>query len=293
MAVNELTDISIPKKKRLAGRLTILFVVLILGVGGWASWKYFLQPSPEDSLVVLLADETPFRVKPAVNLQTDIPNQDSTFMNLIDGNAESDQNSEVISLADPAPEPPPVAVTKLKDKTAQTTARKSNPVSQDTVVQTQQSTQRAETDRKQIADKDSRTTGSKSDASSMNENIISTDTEQIKPEVFDQTAMLNAPAIPAPRPKVTQPGQGKMMVQLAAFRKEDKAKTAAALLNQKHANRLQGYRLDVRSVKSTDGQLFWRVITNPVPKRDALSICDGLKRAGQDCIIRQIKAQKP
>ena len=84
-----------------------------------------------------------------------------------------------------------------------------------------------------------------------------------------------------------------MMVQLAAFRKEDKAKTAAALLNQKHADRLRGHQLDVRSIKSTDGQLFWRVITDPIPKQDALLICDGLKRAGQDCIIRQTKAQKP
>ena len=107
------------------------------------------------------------------------------------------------------------------------------------------------------------------------------------------TATLNAPAMPAPRPKATKSGQGEMMVQLAAFRKEDKARTAAALLNQKHAERLQGYQLDVRPVKSTDGQLFWRVITDPLPKQLALSICDGLKRAGQDCIIRQVKAQKP
>ena len=96
-----------------------------------------------------------------------------------------------------------------------------------------------------------------------------------------------------PSPKVTKSGQFEMMVQLAAFRKEDKAKTAAALLNQKHANRLRGHQLDVRSIKSTDGQVFWRVITDPIPKQDALSICDGLKRAGQDCIIRQTKAQKP
>ena len=104
---------------------------------------------------------------------------------------------------------------------------------------------------------------------------------------------LNTPAMPTPRPKMTKSGQVEMMVQLAAFLREDKAKTAAALLNQKHANRLRGHQLDVRSIKSTDGQVFWRVITDPIPKQDALSICDGLKRAGQDCIIRQTKAQKP
>ena len=114
-----------------------------------------------------------------------------------------------------------------------------------------------------------------------------------KQDAVDLTATLNAPAMPTPRPEATKSGQVEMMVQLAAFRKEDKARTAAALLNQKHAARLRGYQLDVRPVKSTDGQLFWRVITDPCPKQDALSICDGLKRAGQDCIIRQTKAQKP
>ena len=160
-------------------------------------------------------------------------------------------------------------------------------------MQKQQVIQRDETDNKQFADVDARTSDGQSDTDSAQENATSLEVEQKKLEAVDLTAALNAPAMPAPRPKVTKSGQVEMMVQLAAFRKEDKAKTAAALLNQKHANRLRGHQLDVRSIKSTDGQVFWRVITDPIPKQDALSICDGLKRAGQDCIIRQTKAQKP
>ena len=292
MVLSDETDIPILKKKRSAGRFATIFVLSILGVGGWTGWKYLLQTPPEDSLVVLRADDTPFRVKPAANSQAEIPNQDSTFMNLIDGSSEAHRNSEVISLADPPPEPPPVFVTKPKEKIAQT-VRENNPASEDANERSKLLTQKAETDKKRFADKDSTSTGGQSRTGSIQENIISTEVEQSKPEVVDLTAAMNSPAMPTPRPKVPKSGQIEMMVQLAAFRKEDKAKTAAALLNQKHADRLRGHQLDVRSIKSTDGQLFWRVITDPIPKEDALSICDGLKRAGQDCIIRQIKAQKP
>lgn len=291
MAGSDVSDITITKKKWLAGRHTIFFILVMLVVCGWVGWKYLLQTPTKDILLVLRADDTPFRVKPAGNSQADIPNQDSTFMNLIDGSAEAEKNSEVISLSDPAPEPPPVAVTKTKDEIQ--TFKENDQEIQDIDVQIQQPTQNAKIDGKQPVNGDIGTTGDLSESGTIQENFVSTDAEQTKLEVVDLTAALNAPAIPTPRPELTKPGQGQMMVQLAAFRKEDKAKTAAALLNQKHADRLQGYRLDVQSIKSTDGQLFWRVITNPIPKQDALSICDGLKRAGQDCIIRQTKAQKP
>ena len=292
MLVGEMSDIAPPKKSRFARLFKIIILLSILGGGGWAAWTYIVQPPPENSLVVLRADPTPFRVKPADGTQATIPNQDSTFMNLIDGNPEANQNSEVISLSDPAPEPPPVAVTKLKDETVKLDSE-NNLVLQDADAQTQQLIQKAETDNKQFADKDARFTVGQSDTDSILGNVSSPEIEQKKLKAVDLTAALNSPATPTPRPKVTKSGQIEMMVQLAAFRKEDKAKTAAALLNQKHANRLRGHQLDVRSIKSTDGQLFWRVITDPIPKQDALSICDGLKRAGQDCIIRQTKAQKP
>ena len=292
MVVGEMSDIAPPKKSRFPRLFKMIVLLLLLGGGGWAAWTYIVQPPPENSLVVLRADPTPFRVKPADGSQATIPNQDSTFMNLIDGNAGSNPNSEVISLSDPAPEPPPIAVTTPKDKTAEHESE-NTPVLQDSDVQTQRLTQRAETDNKQFADENAKTTDGQSDTDSTQQNITSPKVEQKKLEAADLTAALNAPAIPTPRPKMTRSDQVEMMVQLAAFRKEDKAKTAAALLNQKHADRLRGYQLDVRPIKSTDGQLFWRVITDPIPKKDALSICDGLKRSGQDCIIRQTKAQKP
>jgi len=289
MVVGEMSDIASTKKSRFARLFIMTLLLSLFGFGVWTGWLYLLQPPPEDSLVVLRADPTPFRVKPAAGTIADIPNQDSTFMNLIDGSSEVEKNSEVITLTDPAPEPPPVTVSKPKGETAQIVG-KNNP---DTNAQTQQLTERSETADKKVSDKVSATVSGQPGSGDMQERIISPEAEQKKPGAVDLTVAQKAPAMPTPRPKPTKSGQGELMVQLAAFRKEDKAKTAAALLNQKHADRLQGYLLNVRSVNSIDGQLFWRVITNPLPKQAALSICDGLKRAGQDCIIRQTKAQKP
>ena len=49
MAVIDMSDIPIPKKKRAAVRFTILVVLAMLGVGGWAGWVYLLQTPPEAS----------------------------------------------------------------------------------------------------------------------------------------------------------------------------------------------------------------------------------------------------
>ncbi len=292
MAITDMSDIPTPKKRRLAGRFTILFVLAMLGVGGWAGWAYLLQTQPEDNLVVLRADKTPFRVKPAANSQANIPNQDSTFMNLIDGGFQTDRQSEVISLSEPAPEPPPVAVSQAKVETDQIVGLDKQ-IFLDKDQQTQLPAEKIVSERKKPANRETFNTDSETNDGSKLKSHNPIDPEHLEMKTGDLTAALNMPESPAPRPERNKGVQVQMMVQLAAFRKKEKAITAAALLNKKHVERLQGHPLGVQLVNSTDGQVFWRVITDPLPKQDALLICDGLKRAGQDCIIRQIKAQKP
>ena len=152
MTVIDMSDIPISKKKRVAVRFTILVVLGMLGIGGWACWTYLLQTQPEDSLVVLHADNTPFRVRPATQSQVNIPNQDSTFMKLIDGSSETDRQSEVISLSEPAPEPPPVAVSQAKDEKVQI-ADSGKAISLDTDQQTQPPAERVVLDSKQLVGK--------------------------------------------------------------------------------------------------------------------------------------------
>ena len=36
-----------------------------------------------------------------------------------------------------------------------------------------------------------------------------------------------------------------------------------------------------------DDGVFWRVVSEPLPRVEADRICSALKRAGQDCILRK------
>ena len=111
-----MSEHAVVKKSRLRRWLVLAVIGLGLPASGWAVWSYLFYGPPEDDLVVLRADPTPFRVKPADGTQANVPNQDSTFMNLIDGNNEPNSQSEVISLSDPAPEPPPIPLAPASPK---------------------------------------------------------------------------------------------------------------------------------------------------------------------------------
>ena len=280
MTANDMSEQAVVKTHK-RGRWVVLAALLVgLPVSGWAVWSYLFYGQQDDNLVVLRADPTPFRVKPAEGTQASVPNQDSTFMNLIDGTAEDNSQSEVISLSDPTPEPPPVPLPQAEPaETGAASAEQEN--------------------RQQTAQPDQIVTAKPATApqadDARKDNQSAAENTKVSPEdaPTDLTASLVPPTAPKPRPAGAKDRRDWMMVQLAAFREEDKARTAAALLNEKHKARLGGYSLGVSSVTSTDGQLFWRVITDALPKQDALSVCEELKRSGQDCILRQQKEQSP
>lgn len=290
-----MSEHAVVKKSRLRRWVMLVVIGLGLPAGGWAAWSYLFYGSPEDDLVVLRADPTPFRVKPAEGTQANVPNQDSTFMNLIDGNSEANNQSEVISLSDPAPEPPPIPLTSAgpEQETATALASAEDQSEGQEAVQEGEQTQGKQivTAEPATATKDTASTDNQTVAAGKTDNTDNTDNTVQGPT--DLTASLTPPSAPKPRPAGAKDRRDWMMVQLAAFREEDKARTAAALLNEKHKARLNGYSLGVSSVTSTDGQLFWRVITDALPKQDALAVCEELKRAGQDCILRQQKEQSP
>ena len=82
-----------------------------------------------------------------------------------------------------------------------------------------------------------------------------------------------------------------MMVQLAAFRNQKKAEEVAALLTEKHKERLQGLTLGIMQADTGSSGVFWRVTTEPLPTEDARALCSNMKRAGQDCIFRKVAVQ--
>ena len=80
-------------------------------------------------------------------------------------------------------------------------------------------------------------------------------------------------------------------VQLAAFAKREKAKQQAAILMEKHKNRLNGIMLEVTKIDTGSSGIYWRVITEPLLQNRAVSTCNLLKSAGQDCIVRKIRKE--
>ena len=100
--------------------------------------------------------------------------------------------------------------------------------------------------------------------------------------------------VPTPKPDAgkrpkTVPADGEpfYIVQLAAFREPGKAVEQAGLMSQKHNSRLNGATLGTMKVDTGDNGVFWRVVSEPLPRPDADTLCANLKRAGQDCILRK------
>ena len=224
-------------------RWLFLAIALIgLPAGGWAVWTYLIYSPQDDNLVVLRADPTPFRVKTAEGTQANVPNQDSTFMGLIDGNDQDNNTSEVIALSDPAPEPPPVPISAPE---AQSPADTGSDLSEEPA------RQNSTTTRSHLWLRQTAGHGPRANASTTNTGTNESDNqttevapaEQAGEQPTDLTRTLTLPDAPKPRPAGARDRRDWMMVQLAAFREEDKARTAAALLNEKHKARLSGYTL--------------------------------------------------
>ncbi len=96
------------------------------------------------------------------------------------------------------------------------------------------------------------------------------------------------PPVPARIKPAIKAQHGKF--NLPPFKPQKRADTAAALLSEKHKARLNGYTLSSNLIEKADGGKFWRVMTSPMPAAEAAAICDALKRAGQDCIVRKTQS---
>jgi hypothetical protein len=136
-------------------------------------------------------------------------------------------------------------------------------------------------------------------------NEINTDADSVAAETGQSTdsGIIAAP-IPTPKPEnptPKQPAKEKKpinpdtpirQIQLAAFQSQNRADTAAALLSEKHKTRLKGYVLSANLITKADGGQFWRVMTGQIPATEAAAICEALKKAGQDCILRKANKQQ-
>ena len=208
------------------------------------------------NVVVLKSENTSFKEKPKEVAKQDDAGSNSSVMSMLDELNAAKDEVEVIPLKPDAPEMPEVQVTpEPKIAKPGATPDKQEQVEQDTSQETSQETaENSATDADETAKPIKR---------------------PIKPLVIEN------PVAKGPS----------MMVQLAAFRDQVKAEEVAALLTEKHKERLQGLSLGIMQADTGSSGIFWRVTTEPLPTEDARNLCDALKRAGQDCIFRKVALQ--
>ena len=98
-----------------------------------------------------------------------------------------------------------------------------------------------------------------------------------------QKKTVKAPSVkPATKPAMKQSDGPVFVIQLAAFRSDEKANEIASLLSEKHSSRLQGVRLQTMRLNTGRNGVVFRVGSAAMSRAEADTTCTKLRRAGQD-----------
>ncbi|MGB1894836.1 MAG: SPOR domain-containing protein [Candidatus Puniceispirillaceae bacterium] len=276
----------------LLGGVSIVLATGLVGI------LYIMPPlNNADDIVYLKGDDTPYKVRPSEEGGQKIAHQDSRFMNYLDKGETEAEEAETISLKDDLPEPPPVplasenqaeqAVDLTRLSAANNDTAPQKPVSNietESVIATPLASTESQPVLKSEDEKDNKPELASKEIVGAKEGQV----EQEKPAPVTTAVPVAKPPVPAKNtPAIEGPAR---QIQLAAFQTQKRADTAAALLSEKHKARLNGYTLSSTLIEKADGGKFWRVMTSQMPASEAAAICDALKRAGQDCILRKTQS---
>ena len=297
----------------------ILWGLVLLSVCG-AGFVWFGSSADQNNsdITVLRPDQGPFKVKPIESGGLEIETSNTTVLNMLDGTQPRSEGTETLALPDGQPELPPVQTTDLKETpdTPSTstasgvgampapnqTAGAMPPATAPAAAQGEAASESKTNDGTQVIIAKRLSSGSDDIAGASG-----SDDTASEPDTKSGASVSEASEIASPvaRPKlenrvikkqIIEPDLSNpdlFMVQLAAFRNREKAETASALLTEKHNQRLMGLMLGVMQVEAKNSTMFWRVITEPLPPKDARKICGDLKRSGQDCILRKATPVRP
>ena len=257
-----------------------MIIALIVAVGIAAAIGTYVTQMVSDNapvdVVVLKSDVVDYKTKPEeVSAKPDAGAQSSVMTMLDELNASKD-DVEVLSLKPDAPEMPEVAIPSEAetDEKDPVTEVAENQAQSAKIAKPGATPDKPES--KKEAEKEADNAGGNASENNGEENGAAKPLKRpIKPLVIEN------PVAKGPS----------MMVQLAAFRNQEKAEEVAALLTEKHKDRLQGLSLGIMQADTGSSGIFWRVTTEPLPTEDARTLCDNLKRAGQDCIFRKVTVQ--
>ena len=214
-------------------------------------WPPLSLKTPTDVIVVKAIDGA-IKVKPADPGGMTVPHQDLLVIDLLKSGGADTGEVETLQPRASAPEPPPISAGKTDSAAADPAPDSATPAAPDAP--------------------------DASDAGSENAAAI-------------QKKTVKAPSVkPAAKPAIKQSDGPVFVIQLAAFRNDEKANEIASLLSEKHSSRLQGVRLQTMRLDTGSNGVFFRVVSAPMSRAEAENTCTKLRRAGQDCFLRKFVA---
>jgi hypothetical protein len=303
--------------------LALSLLSLLIAAAAGAAYLYLpaLMPQTSTDIVMIRAEEGPFKTKPVDAGGKIITNQDSKVMRMLGDLTPETEEVETLLPPSDAPELPPVAIEPLPESPQELETEVASQSSGESSGETSTVPELGTKTENGIksGDKTGTETVTATQLADANVQNSVTDAGDAAPEAKNGSETKDAPdakdaaapqnpekpaktiiATPKPtKPKkpgsqpittsrvAADPNEPTYMVQLAAFRKEDIAAEQAGLLLKKHEKRLQGATLGTISIDTGDNGIFWRVVSEPLPREAADTICASLKRAGQDCILRK------
>ncbi|XDZ66881.1 SPOR domain-containing protein [Alphaproteobacteria bacterium LSUCC0684] len=314
-------DQASPKNRSL---LTILLLAVGMAMAVVGVVLLIVDDERDTPLVILKADTSPYKVEPEHPGGLTINSQDSPVMSLLEKQQDDKTGTEVLLPPESEPELPPIAVDNATQTTAATAASpaspepaaasaappepsSSQPVAAPAEPAQPEATQPEDAPAEPVA---APAEPVAAPAATVSTETVSTEAtqpesaqpaiapaatvsteptqpESAKPENIDDAveSVLNTPpeTLPKKRPR-SQDGEPYFVVQFAAFKTEKSAKTTAALLSQKHAERLNG--VELGHIKRGE---YWRVVSDPMLRAEAARLCNTLRSVGQDCITKLLE----
>lgn len=250
-------------------------IVIMAGTATYFLLPLFL-PAADRSVAIIKADPEPFKIQPADKGGKTVDHQNLMVVDILKGETAREQQTETLRPGAASPEPPALAVDTPDDK-----ANTAPPTAGDTTASVA-GTQ----DDKPKSDVTAVDTASKTPPSAAN--------PLPKPVAPPSSVPAKKPA-PAAKPAsgitkrvVVIEGDAPLyMIQLAAFRDQNKALEIVGILTEKHKKRLQSRQLETMRVDTGTNGVFHRVVSEPLPRDAADQLCAVLRRAGQDCFLRK------
>ena len=259
--------------------LLITFICVLTMGGGAAAFLFLpsLLPQQATEIALIKGEEGPFKTKPENPGGKIISNQDSKVMRMLGDLTPSGEEIETLLPPSDGAELPPVAIKEPSESDLKTAE-----------VATELGAEVKDTEPANDADTPEKT--QETNAKPAPKDFVPEKPAKTIVAEPKKTELAKKPK--ATKPATANPDEPTYMVQLAAFRKPDIAAEQAGLLLKKHETRLQGASLGTMRVDTGENGVFWRIVTEPLPRAPADTICAALKRAGQECILRKFASPR-